>query len=295
MAFLDTLHNLNNLVEIHLYYLFDINEDDQATVLQTLLQANNNQLTSVVIHNGSSCLRFNNTDCYVNILQLRITMKTIQEIPSLFAAIPNVRYLDVLLEEGDSEDVLFDKMSVSSLQYVIDFQLKSTKRWWQLEELSIILDHLPNVQKVSLFICTSDPGLVYGNILLPLLPSTVQQFHYAVYYIPGSCLDQDNTIVTSWPSSHLISCFITDDFWFIHTLPWHFIRMSFPSSLSKRMFSQVNHENGYDKQVKELEVIIDKNLTLAKSLSIIAQCRRMKELVIFVSSDDNATDGMYIY
>ncbi|CAF0745272.1 unnamed protein product [Adineta steineri] len=288
ITFFESLHDLNKLVEIRIYDLFGIQEDHQATVLQTLLQANNNLLTSVLINNGSSCLKFNDTDCYVNIVRLRIKIKTIMELPSLFTALPYIRHLDVTLGEDENDDMMGDEINVCSLHYLIDFQLRSTKRWWKLEELSRILAQLPNVQTISLFLCVTDSRLVRGNTLLPLLSSTVRQFHYAVFYAPVTSFDETKTIIASWPSSHPITCCSSDDYGFLHTLPWYFKCMSFPTSIGKLMSSQTNREIGYETRVKKLEVIVDKNLTLAMSLSVIAQCHQMRQLVIFVTSDDNS-------
>jgi hypothetical protein len=295
LDFLATLHNLDNLVEIYLNNLFDINKDHQATVLQRLLQANNNQLTSVFVDDESGCLSFNDTDCYVNIVQLRIKIKEIRELPSLFAAVPNVRYLDVIFKEDDSEKVFFDKMHMASPLYLTDLRLRSTKRWWKLEELSTLLNQLPNVQTLSLFLCTSDSRLVYGDILLSLLLPVVQQFNYAIYYLPKLTLTQEDAIVASWLPSHRIMCFSGDIFWFIHTLPWYSARLPVLSPIGKTMSSHVNPMAGYDRQVKHLEIVSNKNFTMAKSSAIIAQCCRMTKLSVWVNADGDVVQGTCIY
>jgi hypothetical protein len=293
VPFLDTLHDLNHLVEIKLYHLSSITQDHQSTVLQTLLQANNKQLTSILIDYQSSCLRFNDTDCYLNILQLRMNMEKVTNFASVCTAVPNVRYLDVIISESDGESVHFDKMSVSPLLHLVDFRLKSIQRYWQLEELLVLLDQLPNLQHLSLYLWTHDSRLVHGNIVLPLLPSTVQQFNYAIYYLHGMQLDRDDTIIASWPPSHPVACFLTGRVLFIHTLPWRFTSIDLTTSVVKMMSSRTSRVAGYDRQIDDLVVNIDRDFTLARSLGVIAQCRRMKELVVFMNESGGTAEGMY--
>jgi hypothetical protein len=182
-----------------------------------------------------------------------------------------------------------------SLHYLTNFRLKSTQRLWELEELLIILGHLPNVQSLSVFLSTSDLNLVYGNMLLPLLPAAVQQFNYAIYYFPSPKLDRDNEIVASWPLSLPIACFSGNNYWFIHTLPWHLDRMSVLPSFGKTISSERNHKANYDRYVKHLEIFSDNNFTLVKSLGVVAQCRRMKTLKIRTNTTGEAVEGMNIH
>jgi hypothetical protein len=293
VTFLGTLHDLNHLVEIKLYHLTPITRDDQPSVLQTLLQTNNKQLTSILIDYQSSCLRFNDTDCYLNIRQLRMNITTVTNFASLFTVVPNVHYLDVTISESDGESVHFDKMSVSPLLHLIDFRLKSLRHCWQLEELLVLLDQLPNLQHLSLYLWTYDPRFVHGNIVLPLLPSTVQQFNYAIYYLHGMQLDRDDTIVASWPPSHPIACFLTDRVLFIYTLPWRFTSIDLTTSVGNMMSSRESRVAGYDRQMDKLVVNIDRNFTWARSLAVVAQCRRMRDLTVLMNESDSTVQGEY--
>jgi hypothetical protein len=242
--FFHTLHDLNHLVEIQLYQLSSITRDDQSTVLRTLLQANNNQLTSILFDCQSSCLTFNDTDCYLNILQLRMNVRTITDFASIFTAVPNVHYLDVIIKANDGDSVSFDEMSVSCLIHLVDFRLKSIQRYWQLEELLILLGQLTNVQQLSLYLCTDDLRCVHGDMVLPLLPSTVQQFNYAINYLHGVQLDRDNATVASWPPSHPIACFFNDTTMFMHTLPWRFSDIYLRTSVGEMISSHASRVPG---------------------------------------------------
>lgn len=294
VAFLNTLRDLNHLVEIRLYSLFPIERLHQTTFVRSLVQANNHQLTTILIDNYSSCLSFDDADCYLNILKLSIKLKIIKDLPSLFAAVPNVEYLDVIIEEP--EDVFEDlgEMKLSPLIHLTNFRLKSVIRVWVLEELITLLVQLPTVQCLSLFLFTCDKRLVKSDIILPSLPSTVQQFNYAIYFISNTTIDGDDINVSCWSLSHPVACFFNDEFLFIHTLPWHFTRLEFPSLLGKMMSCHTNSVNGYDKYVEQVHLTIDKNFSLGKSLAVLSQCRRVKTLMINVANDGNVVKGMFI-
>ncbi|CAF1136777.1 unnamed protein product [Adineta ricciae] len=289
VAFLDSLHDFKHLEEIHLHDLFGINEEHQADALRALLQANNNHLTSILVNTESSFLQFYHTDCYANIRRLRLTLKGIKDLAAFFVVVPNIQYLDVTLIEEDMENVPTDELKIDSLNHLVDFQLRSTKRWWNGEELQFMLLHLPNVKFLALFICVFDEKLVYGNEILSLLPPRVQHFHYAIFYPPNMVFDHNNCIIKSWPTSYPIVCHYSDDFGFLHTLPWHFKCITFPTSIGKEMCKPTKCKTGYDTGVKRLEVALDESLTLNDSLGMIAQCRRLKHLIIFVNATSEAS------
>jgi hypothetical protein len=294
LAFLSTLNGMDHLVEICLYSLFPIQRLHHPTVVRSLLQVNNNRLTTILIDDQSSYLSFDDSDCYLNIIQLSIKLETANDLSSLFAAVPNVQYLDVMISENDPQNHNLDEIELSSLSHLTNFRLKSIIRMWKLEELFLLLLHLPLVQHLSLFISTKDKRFTDGNIILSLIPSTVQQFNYAIYFFPDTTFDEYDTIPTSWTPSHPVACFFNDGFLLIHTLPWHFPRISFFSIIDKMVTSQVNCEIGYDRQVEQLDLSIQENSTFSKFLAMISQCRRVKELNIYVINNDAAVKGRCI-
>jgi hypothetical protein len=294
LVFLSTLSDLSHLVEICLYGLFKIERSNQPTFVRSLFQANNHRLTKILINDQSSSLSFDNTDRYMNVLQLRIKLRAAVDLPSLFAAVPNVQYLDVILEERDSLFHYFDGMKLSPLVHLTDFRLKSIKRRWTLEELFTLLVHLPIVRHLSLFLSTYDRHLTEGNTILSLLPSTVQQFNYAIYFFSVIRLDRGDAVVSSWPPSHPVACFYNDKFLFIHTLPWHFTRIEYSSSIDQIVSCHPNDAIGYDRQVEQLDLTIGKNFTLSKSLAVISQCRRVRKIFIHVDNYGDTIKGTCI-
>jgi len=294
VTFLNTLHDLNHLVEIRLYSLFPIEGLHQKTFTRSLIQANNHRLTTILIDNYSSSLSFDDTDCYLNILQLRIKLKTIADLPSLFVAVPHVQYLDVIIDERDETFVDLSEMKLSPLIHLTNFRLKSVIRVWILEEFIALLVQLPIVQCLSLFLSTYDKRFIKGDIILPSLPSTVQQFNYAIYFISDTTLDEDDTNVFSWSPSHPVACFFDNKCLFIHTLPWYFTHLEFSSLVGKMMSCRTNSANSYDKYVEQVYLKIDKHFTLSNSLAALSQCHRVKKLTINVTHNEDVSKGMCI-
>ncbi|CAF3705046.1 unnamed protein product [Rotaria sp. Silwood1] len=294
MAFLDSLHDLNHLTEIRLYGLFSIRSVDQPTAVRSLFRANNNQLTTILIDDQSRSLHFRSIDCYLNILRLRINLKTTADLPYLFHAVPNVQYLDVIIDEHGSSWTYFDELKLSPLLHLTHFQLTSTKQLWMLEELLELFVQLPIVQHLSLFLFTDDRRLIEGDTILSSLSSTVQQFDYAINFSHKMSSDLVGKIIASWPPSHPVTCFYHDTLLFIHTLPWRCTRITFPAFINKISSRGVNNITGYYNSVNQLNLTIDENFTVIKSLETIFQCHQMREIYIIVKDTDNVVKGMYI-
>ncbi|CAF2926587.1 unnamed protein product [Rotaria sp. Silwood2] len=290
ITFLDSLHDLNYLVEIRLYGLFSIHIDNESTVIRSLTQANNHRLTTILIDDKSSPLHFHYIDCYMNILRLRITLRTSRDLSSLFHAIPNVQYLDIILSDRNNSLESFGGLNLSRLLHLTHFQLRSTKQLWMLEELLILFVQLPIVQNLSLFLSTTDKRLIEGDTILPSLPSTVQQFDYAIYFLHTMFADQIDAIIVSWPPSHPVTCFYLNTFLFIHTLPYRFARISFPGSIIKMISSRVNSNSGYDSSVEQLSLTINTHFALTKSVEIISQCRQVREITFSTKDTDNTLE-----
>ncbi|CAF3854737.1 unnamed protein product [Rotaria sp. Silwood1] len=294
VSFLDALHDMNHLIDIRLYQLFDIQTSHQATFGRSLFQANNHRFISILMDDQSSCLKFDNTDRYLNVLRLRINLTNVIDLPALFAAVPNLHYLDVVINEGGDYSEFLDEMKFFPLLHLADFRLKSLRHGWMLEELSILLSQLPIVQHLSLFLSTYDSRFVEGNVLLSLLPSTIQQFNYAIRYFYDSAFDGDDEIIIPWPSSNPIICSLNDESLFLHTLPWHFPRIEFSLLHSKMVSSSTNNVAAYDRNVKEVDIWVNSNFAFTRSLSTISQCCRARVITIYVTKEDDTMEGTYI-
>jgi hypothetical protein len=284
IAFLNTLHDLNHLTEIRLYSLFDIQRSHQPVLVRSIVQANNHRFTTLLLDEQSSCLSFDDSDRYLNIIQLRIKLRSAVDLPSLFAAVPNVQYLDILIEGKDEFSKDFDRQ-LHPLLHLIDFRLKYIMHGWKLEELSLLLVQLPIVQYLSIFITTFDRRLLEGDVLIPVLPSAIQQFNYAINFISDTPFDRVKEIITSWPSSHPITCLFNEKLLFLHTLPWRFPHIELDVSYGKMIPYCANNVDDYDRSLEQLYLWIDTNFGLTRSLPMLRQCRRVKGITIVVEND----------
>jgi hypothetical protein len=293
VAFLNILDDLNHLIEIRLYSLFTIQRPQQPALARLLMQANNHRFTTILLDSHSSALSFDETDRYWNIVQLRLRLKTVADLSCLFAAVPNVQHLDVTIDKQDPSET--ENMTFTfPLLHLTNFRLKSVGRAWTLDKLMALLVQLPIVQCLSLFLFTYEESLVKGDLLLSLLSSTVQQFNYAVYFYSDITLGEDNTIASSWPPSHPIAHFFKDQLCFLHTLPWRFTYLEFPSTVGRMISDQTINANGYDKHTEQVSLFINTNFPLAKSLIVLSQCRRVRKVTISLTNNSDISEGMCV-
>jgi hypothetical protein len=290
VAFLNTLHDMNHLVEIRLDSLFPIQRLQQPSVVRLLMQANNHRFTTIFLDSQSSALSFVKTDRYLNIVRLRIKLNSTTDLSSLFAAVPNVQHLDITIRKRDSSET--DNVTIRlPLHHLTHFRLKSVGRPWTLDELMALLVQLPIVQCLSLFLFTYDETLVNGSLLLSLLPSTVHKFNYVISFHSDVMLNENNTIASSWPPSHPVACFINKDYCFLHTLPWRFGHLEFPPIVGKTISDQTVTTNGYDRHTENVCLFVNNNFSLTKALTVLSQCRRVREVTINVTDDSDMNKG----
>jgi hypothetical protein len=218
VAFLNILGDLNHLIEIRLYSLFPIQRLQQPTLARLLMQANNHRFTTILLDSYSSALSFDKTDRYWNIIRLRLNLNTIADLASLFAAVPNVQHLDITIQKGYFLKEILNETLKFPLLHLTNFQLKSITYSWTLDELMTLLVQLPTIQCISLSLVTNDERLVKGDKVLSLLPSTIQQFSYAIAYFSDITSDEGDMIASSWPPSHPVAYFFDNKLFFLHTL-----------------------------------------------------------------------------
>jgi hypothetical protein len=132
--------------------------------------------------------------------------------------------------------------------------------------------------------------------MLASLPSTVQKFNYAIHLLHVTIPDQAEMTAASWPPSHPVACILRDNILFIHTVPCQLTHISSFSIVGKMVANHPNSGIGidYDKQVEQLDVTINKSLTFRKSLAVISQCRRVRQITIYVEINDEVVKGMCI-
>jgi hypothetical protein len=288
LNFLKILTNLNNLFIIEVRSLFRVPNNQQTEVLFALFQANNQRITSIYMDDQSSSLNpikkyLSNPFICPNIIHLKIEMSTICDVSVLFTIIPNVRSLAISIHKKDNLDNINRVFTSNRLEYLTDFHLKSVERTWYLDELKILFDRLPSIKNLVLNLRTCDPSLTNGEIVKRLLPQQIEQFHYAIHYLPDQLVNHFE-IVNSWNSVSPIVCLynpIQNDYMFLHTLPYSsFDYLEISSSVAQAL---VKTENTY-RNIQRIHV--DCDFTLAEAFPIIGCCRRAKHGMIWLHGTD---------
>ena len=284
LLFLKILNNLENLFIIDIRSLFRIPTNQQTEVLLSLLQANNHRLTSIYIDDQSSHLNpikkhlTSNITC-PNIINLKIEISTVCDLSVLFTIIPNIRYLSVSIVKKDNLDSINRIFTSDKLYFLIDFHLKSVERSWFLNELIFLLDKLPSIKSLSLNLRTCDIELTNGEILKKFLLDKIQQFHYAIHYLPEQSINYLQ-IVDTWKYICPIICLynpIQNDYMFLHTLPYSsFDYLEISSSVAQTILKNTNpYEN-----IQRIHV--DCDFTLVEAFPIMSYCRSAKHAMIWL-------------
>lgn len=288
---LNTLEDLNQLVDIRLYSLFSMSTEKQADFVRLLFQANHHRLTTILMDDSSTTLSLHEHDRYLNIVRLSIKLKCRADLPVLFLAIPNVQYLDVMVEARSSAKDKYDLTSASPLLHLTDFSLRSVISPWNMIELMTLLNLFPRIQCLSLLLFANDRQLVHGDTILSVLPPTIQQFNYAIYLFSWMICETYDTIVASWPTSNPVVCLFDENHVFLQTIPWHFSRLELPSSIGQSISLATVSQTGYAQYVQKVCLYVNKNFPLNKSLMVLSQCSRARELVINIIDDIDALKG----
>lgn len=291
---LNALNDMSCLVEIRFYGLYTIKEPHEKTFLPSLFQANNHRLTTILFDELSSSFIFDDTNCYTNIVKLKLKLKTSSDLLSLFAAVPNIEYLDVVVDDGQSFITDFDEKKLIPLFHLTFLRLENFHSDWSLEELKILFTLLVAVRYFSLSFCTTDKRLLQGNIILSSLPSTVEQFDYGIRLFDDIELDPNDDIVATWPTSHPIVCYSNDDCIFIHTVPYHFTFAEYSCLDGKIVCSHTSASINHYRQVETLILTMKKDFYLNKFFTVLSQLCQVRMLIIILTSDDIVVKSKYV-
>jgi hypothetical protein len=294
LGFLKILDNLEKLFIIEIRSLFRVPTNQQTEVLLALLQANNHRVTSIYIDDQSSHLNpikkhLSNQIRCPNIINLKIEISTVCDLSVLFTIIPNICYLSVSIVKKDNLDNINRIFTSDRLNFLKHFQLKSVERSWNLNEINILLDKFPSIKYLSLNLRTCDLSLTDGGILKQVLVNKIEQFHYAIHYLPEQSINYLQ-ILNRWKYICPITCLynpIQNDYMFLHTLPYSsFNYLEISSSVASTILKSTN---SYD-YIQRIHV--DCDFTLAEAFPIISYCRRAKHGMIWLhGTNTNKYEG----
>ncbi|CAF2576793.1 unnamed protein product [Rotaria sp. Silwood2] len=263
--FLNALNNLSNLDEIEISDLLT----DQSNLFQHVVETNNNRFTSIKFKTSYSDLP---TRQCLNILDLTISIQTLEKLPHLLSLIPNIRRLNVTIDEISMEKASFDNLS--SLTFLNYFFLRCYNHFWLLEELKSLFTTIPAVEHLSLQLSSQDYCFVDSEqMMYDILPQNIQEFNFSLRYFYDTIeeIDQNALITSRFP----IICLIDENLQqaVLHTIPYRFPLFNISSPMAKKMSTYESYKN--------VDMFYDYHgMTLAETFPIIARCRRIKEIAI---------------
>jgi hypothetical protein len=278
--FLNTLNNLENLHQIEVYDILT----DQSNLFQHVIETNNNRFSSIKFKTSYSEVP---TCSCLNILDLTISIQTLDKLSQLLSFIPNIRRLNVTIDEISLTETGFDHLS--PLPYLNYFVLRCWNHFWLLEEINSLFNKIPAVEYISLEISSNDNCFVNTEQkLFDILPKSIREFHLLLryYYDIIEEIDRNALLTCRFP----IICLIDEDSQqaVLHTIPYKFPLFNISSSMTKQMSTSDNYRNVdrfYDYY----------GMTLAETFPIIARCRRIKEIDIqSYDKNDELPSGMKI-
>lgn len=262
--FLQTLNNLNYLHEIEIPGLLT----DEANLLELVSQANSNRFSIMKFQATNS--NFPLQPC-LNIQHLKIHLSTLNKLPNLFKVLPNIRQLNVTIEEISIIGASFDE--IQPLNSLKQFYLRCYHHFWTNEEIESLLKVLPVIEYLSLQISSQDDFLIRTEILTENLPSTLVEFNLSLRYFYESIeeIDRESLLKFRFPIHNLIDENLQQAF--LHTIPYRFPLLTLSASVAKQMSTYRNY--------RHVEMFYDNHgMTLAEALPILSRCHRVNEISI---------------
>ncbi|CAF3627137.1 unnamed protein product [Adineta steineri] len=270
--FLQTLNNLETLNQIEIR---DVLTPHSTLFQHVVTTTNNNRFTTIKFKTSHLDIPLN--PC-LNILNLTITIQTIEKLSDLLLIIPNIRQLNVITDDINLCELSFDHLS--PLIYLKHFTLRCYNHFWLLEEITELFKKIPFVEYLSLELSSQDSGFVNSEQrMFDNLPKPIREFHFLLryYYDNIEDIDYDALLKSPFP----IVCLIDENIEqaLLHTVPYQFPLLNISSPMIKQMSTCDNYRN-LDKFFDYL------GMTLAEIFPIITRCRRIKEIDIQYDRED---------
>ncbi|CAF1543310.1 unnamed protein product [Adineta ricciae] len=268
----DELHQfcktLNHLECLHQIEIGDV-LTDESTLFEDVINSNPGRITSIQFKTSYITPP---TIIYNNLLDLTISLQTLDKIVSLFAMIPNIQQLNITIDQTSLTDVSFD--AAQPLVHLKKFSLRYFNHYWSSEEIQSLLKQIPCIEHLSLQLSSSDTYFVdQKQKLMESLPETLREFHFSVryYYDTTEEIDFHALFIARFPMICLIDESLQQAI--IHTVPYRFslLHLSFP------MAKQVSTWKNYLDVEKYANY---QGMTLAEALLIMSNCRQIKEIDI---------------
>ncbi|CAF0737374.1 unnamed protein product [Adineta steineri] len=277
LLFIDTLHDLPQLIELDIRFL---KGKMLNSLLTKVLSTNNNQLSIVSFDHDS--IDFDICDditliSYPNIEQLTVNLTEAKFMTNLFLLIPNIRCLYLSIEEMSTEikcQSIFTNLPY--LLHLITFQLRSINLFWTLDQISHILKVMPSLQELTFDLRTEDKRLINKENLLTILPRSLIKLEYFIRYY-FSQLESEIETTKSFSSPHFPVISMLDEprsRFIIYTIPCNLHSVILTGTVSQYMPS------GW-KYMQQTENLYIAHITsVLEILHILQHFRRLRTLTI---------------
>jgi hypothetical protein len=210
-SFLDCLENLSELSQLDIRHLSGnfIDPNESWSLLHRIFTVNNNRLSSVSIDDDSTSFSIENKDAdalYPNIVKLSIKLKTLDNLHDLLTMVPRIQSLDIANNQSYCQS--YNECQYPPVYELKEFCLRSIKCSWDLEKLASLLNRMPNVEKLSIYICTfHDFRLVVGHEFFAYLSSlSLRVFKYVLLFFQNSPIDQETILYLATISARINLC-----------------------------------------------------------------------------------------
>jgi hypothetical protein len=294
-SFLNCLKNLLELREVDIHVLTEGSESP-TTILHQIFTANENRFTSISFDHDSIPFSLETEDatpCYPNIEKLTITLKTLDDLHSLLTILPRIHCLDASINNSHFE--ISGERQLLPVKDLKNFCLRAFKCSWDLDQLTTILNRIPNVEELSIKIFgLNDSRLVVGHEFFSQLSSLpLKVFNYVLFFSPDSSIDR-TMILSNWQQyrPELIGIESGDlNGSILYTLPFPVSQLN----ISYKLISIVSNSDlikSCGRIIKSLS-LCDIPSHIAESYFLLTKCRRVKYLTI--SIDEWAESSKYSF
>lgn len=292
--YIESICDLPYLTKLTIHDRYNVTDEYKQILFEKILSANKNRLEKICFNRYSESLSINqnNSTIYSNIIQLNIHLEKLIDLIFLFKLIPNICQMSIVISKQSEDEIIqFDKLIMKNL---IEFQMESSRRCWIFEEITSLLNYMPNLKNLSLDLFSRDISFLDGQQIYSILPKkTLQIFNYVIKYTAEEQIDYIDDIKSSWLSVPYPICCLTEDLGthiFLHTIPYHFSYLDMSSIFLKNLKKK---PDDYRYSIKEL--LLFNISTLSETFISITNCDQVKDLELQMRDTTSSKFYLNIY
>ena len=266
--FLQSLNNLDQLTHMEVYDLLT----DQPNLFERVVNSNGQRWESIKFKTSYVDLPI--APCF-SLQELTMSIRSLENLGQLLSFLPEIRYLNVTVEETSMLEARFDHLS--PMIHLKHFTLRCYNHYWILEEIRSLLNCLPAIEHLSLQLSSEDERLVSSEQpVFQILPPSVRELSFALrfFYDTVDDIDQSALSKARFPMACLIDETLEQAV--LHTTPYRFPILNISLIMGKQMCPA--------EQYRHVEIFTEYDgMSLAEAFPIITRCRRIQEIGIQTS------------